>query len=112
MLWPFLPIAIVVTVTPGAATAMVVRSAMRGGWRAGVLTIVGNSLGVVIWALLSVAGISALVAASEVAFVALKVIGGAVLIWLGIQSLRRSRKELPSVLQPRPFRDGLVTSLA
>jgi threonine/homoserine/homoserine lactone efflux protein len=85
---------------------------MRGGWRAGLLTIAGNSLGVVTWALLSVAGISALVAASEVAFVALKVIGAAVLIWLGIQSLRRSRKELPAVLQPRAFRDGLVTSVA
>src|SRR3954451_15019691 len=112
MLWAFIPIAIVVTVTPGAATAMVVRSAMRGGFRAGVLTIVGNSLGVVTWALLSIAGISALVAASEVAFVALKVIGAAVLIWLGIQSLPRSRKELPAVLHPRAFRDGLVTSLA
>src|SRR3954469_14352775 len=112
MLWAFVGIAIVVTMTPGAATAMVVRSAMRGGWRAGVLTIAGNSLGVVTWALLSIAGISALVAASEVAFVALKVTGAAVLVWLGIQSLRRSRKELPTVLQPRAFRDGLVTSLA
>src|ERR1700742_1246497 len=82
MLWTFLPIAVLVTVTPGAATAMVVRSAMRGGWRAGVLTIAGNSIGVIAWALLSIAGISALVAASEVAFVALKVTGGVVLVWL------------------------------
>src|SRR3954453_6227382 len=100
MLWAFLPIAVLVTVTPGAATAMVVRSAMRGGWRAGVLTIAGNSIGVVAWALLSIAGISALVAASEVAFVVLKLTGAAVLVWLGIQSLRRAGAPA-AVVEPR-----------
>src|SRR5262245_13602168 len=112
MLWTFLPIAALVTVTPGAATAMVLRSALRGGWRAGVLTIAGNSIGVVAWALLSIAGISALVAASEVAFAVLKLTGAAVLIWLGIQSLRRSASEAPPPRPGRPFRDGLLTSLA
>ena len=47
MLWAFLPIAVLVTVTPGAATAMVVHSALRGGVKAGVHTIAGNSIGVV-----------------------------------------------------------------
>jgi threonine/homoserine/homoserine lactone efflux protein len=78
-----------------------------------VQTIAGNSVGVVAWGLLSIAGISALVAASEVAFVVLKVTGAAVLVWLGIQSLRRAGKELPELpRRPRAFRDGLVTSLA
>jgi threonine/homoserine/homoserine lactone efflux protein len=35
-----------------------------------------------------------------------------VLIWLGIQSLRRGGKELPATREQRAFRDGLVTSLA
>jgi threonine/homoserine/homoserine lactone efflux protein len=112
MLWAFLPIAALVTITPGAATAMVIRSAMRGGWRAGLRTIAGNSVGVVTWALLSIAGISALVAASEVAFVVLKITGGCVLVWLGIQSLRRAGAEPRPERRGRPFRDGLVTSLA
>jgi threonine/homoserine/homoserine lactone efflux protein len=114
MLWAFLPIAALVTITPGAGTAMVVRSAMRGGWQAGVRTIAGNSIGVITWALLSIAGISALVAASEVAFIALKVTGAFVLVWMGIQSLRRAGTR-PAALEPRrarAFRDGLVTSLA
>ncbi|WP_037497450.1 LysE family translocator [Solirubrobacter soli] len=114
MLWAFLPIAALVTITPGAATAMVIRSAMRGGWTAGLRTIAGNSIGVVAWALLSIAGISALVAASEVAFIALKVTGALVLVWLGIQSFRRAGSAVVE-LEPRrarAFRDGLITSLA
>ena len=115
MLWAFLPIAVLVTITPGAATAMVMRSAMRGGWRAGVRTIAGNSIGVVAWALLSIAGISALVAASEVAFLALKLTGAVVLVWLGVQSFRRAgapERPCSSRAAARAFRDGLVTSLA
>src|SRR5215212_4209994 len=116
MVWEFVPVAIVVTLTPGAGTAMIVRNALRGGARAGLLTIVGNSIGVVAWALLSVLGISALVAASEVAFVALKVVGGAVLVWMGIGSLRRARAGLRETEEPattrRPLREGLITSLA
>jgi threonine/homoserine/homoserine lactone efflux protein len=114
VLWAFLPIALVVTITPGAATAMIVRSAMRGGWRAGLRTIAGNSVGVVVWALLSIAGISALVAASEIAFVALKVTGALVLVWMGVQSFRRAGAAEVSVepRRARAFRDGLVTSLA
>ena len=114
MLWAFVPIAVVVTITPGAATAMIIRSAMRGGWKAGVRTIAGNSIGVVVWALLSIAGISALVAASEVAFLALKVTGALVLVWMGIQSFRRAGAA-EVVVEPRrarAFRDGLITSLA
>jgi threonine/homoserine/homoserine lactone efflux protein len=114
MLWAFLPIAALVTITPGAATANVIRSAMRGGWRAGVLTIAGNEVGVLVWGLLSVLGVSALVAASEVAFVALKAVGAGVLVWLGVQSLR-SRGELPAAAERPPghaFRAGVLTSLA
>src|SRR6478735_2954468 len=112
MLWAFLPIAVLVTVTPGAATAMVVRSALRGGVKAGVHTIVGNSIGVVTWALLSIAGISALVAASEVAFATLKLVGAVVLVYLGVQSVRRAgAREAPVTRTQRPFRDGVVTSL-
>jgi threonine/homoserine/homoserine lactone efflux protein len=116
VLLAFIPIAAVVTVTPGASTAMILRSAMTGGWRSGVSVIMGNEIGVAVWALLSTAGVSALIAASEVAFVALKVTGAAVLIGLGIQSLRNSRgnshDETPPPKSHHPFRDGLVTSLA
>jgi threonine/homoserine/homoserine lactone efflux protein len=112
VLWTFVPIAALLSVAPGPGTAMVVRSSLRDGWRAGVLTVAGNEIGVVVWALLSVLGVSALVAASEAAFVALKLVGAVALIWLGVQSLRGSP---PSELTERrggAFRAGLITSIA
>jgi threonine/homoserine/homoserine lactone efflux protein len=113
MLWAFAGIALIVTITPGAATAMVIRSSLRGGWRAGVRTVAGNVTGVVVWGLLSVLGISALVAASEVAFVTLKVVGAVILVWLGIRALRGGpQAAVAEPPEPHPYRSGLVTSLA
>jgi threonine/homoserine/homoserine lactone efflux protein len=111
VLWTFVPIAVLLTVTPGAGTAMVVRSTMRGGRRAAILTVIGNEIGVVVWAALSVLGISALVAASEVAFLVLKVGGAAILVWLGVQSLL-GRSAVVARPARSALRDGLVTSLA
>jgi threonine/homoserine/homoserine lactone efflux protein len=113
MIWAFVPFAALLTITPGAATAMIVRSAASGGWRAGFRVIVGNEIGVAVWAVLSTVGVSALVAASEAAFVALKLVGAVVLIWIGVQSLRNARDgAAPAPRSRRPLRDGLITSLA
>jgi threonine/homoserine/homoserine lactone efflux protein len=112
VLWTFVPIAALLTLAPGPGTAMVVRSSLRDGWRSGVLTVVGNELGVVVWALLSVLGVSALVAASEAAFVTLKLIGAAALIWLGVQSLRGSPAAQLADVRGGAFRAGLITSVA
>jgi threonine/homoserine/homoserine lactone efflux protein len=92
---------------------MIVRSAASDGWRAGFRVIVGNEVGVAVWAVLSTVGVSALVAASEAAFVALKLVGAVVLIWIGVQSLRNARDgAAPAPRSRRPLRDGLITSLA
>jgi threonine/homoserine/homoserine lactone efflux protein len=122
MLWAFLPIAALLTITPGPGTAMIVRSALRGGVRTAFATILGNSAGVLAWAVLSALGISALVAASELAFVTLKLTGAAVLVYLGVRSLiRRHGDQLESAAtatatrspsRRTAFRDGLATSLA
>lgn len=113
----FLLVALVVVFTPGPATALVVRNAMHGGPRAAWATTAGNSTGILLWALASVLGISALVQASEAAFAVLKVTGAVVLISLGVQAWQRARTGLPSAAAPvRPsrshYRQGLLTSFA
>ena len=62
------------------------------------------------WAAASSLGISALVAASPLAFDVLRYGGAAYLVWLGVSAFRGSA---PSEVRParRSFRDGLVTNL-
>jgi threonine/homoserine/homoserine lactone efflux protein len=110
----FAPVAALLTLTPGAGTAMIVRSAVRGGRREALLTTLGNSVGVLSWACFAAVGIAAIVAASAEAFTAVKLVGAVVLLVLGVQSLRGRRAHTVAAHEQRgaPLRDGLVTSLA
>lgn len=114
MLWTFVPVAILLSLTPGPGMALVVRNAAVGGAGAAFRTTVGSSIGVGAWAVLSTLGISALVAASETAFVALKVAGVVVLVWFGVQALRgrKGAAEKPAEARDHAFSSGLLTALA
>jgi threonine/homoserine/homoserine lactone efflux protein len=116
LLYTFAPVAAVLTLTPGAATALVVRSAALGGRRAALRTTVGNSLGVLTWAALAALGVAAVVAASAEAFAAVKLAGAVVLILLGAQTVLRGRGEAEpegrsSTRSANAFREGLLTSI-
>jgi threonine/homoserine/homoserine lactone efflux protein len=84
----FIPIAALLSVTPGPATAMVVRSAARGGRRDALLTTAGNSVGILVWACLAAGGVAAAVAASATVFAAVKLAGALFLVALGLGTLR------------------------
>jgi threonine/homoserine/homoserine lactone efflux protein len=111
----FIPVAAALTVTPGVTTALVVRSALRGGRRAAFATTVGNSAGVLAWALAAAVGIAAVVAASVTAFTIVKIAGAVALVLMGLHAVF-TRHEAPRAESvPRhhsAFRDGLVTSVA
>ena len=109
----FLLVALVVTLTPGPATALVLRAAARDGRRAALGAVLGNSIGVLMWGCLSAAGISSLILASEIAFDVLRVAGAVVLVVLGLRSILH--REEPAVETPRArlgWRSGVVTSAA
>jgi threonine/homoserine/homoserine lactone efflux protein len=110
----FVPVAALLTITPGAGTAMVVRSAVRGGRRRALLTTIGNSIGVLAWASFAAVGIAAVVAASAEAFTVIKLVGAVVLLVLGLQSLRgkRAAEMVAAPAGGAPLRDGFVTSIA
>jgi len=86
----FLATALVLTATPGPDNLMVLSMGMSRGRRAGIAFGLGCALGCLSHTLLAVVGISALVAASPVAFTALKVAGGAYLLWMGVQAWRHA----------------------
>jgi threonine/homoserine/homoserine lactone efflux protein len=108
----FLPVAALLALSPGPATAMVIHSAARGGRRPAATAMAGNAAGLAAWAVASMLGVSALVAASATAYTALKLMGAVVLVWLGVQALRRTAAAAPAVRAAHPFRRGVITALA
>jgi threonine/homoserine/homoserine lactone efflux protein len=112
MLLTFVPVAVLLSITPGAATALVVRNAARGGRRHAFLTTSGNSIGVIAWGCFAAAGIAAIVAASAEVFDAVKLAGAVVLLVLGVRSLVGRHAAQPAASGRSAFREGLLTSLA
>jgi threonine/homoserine/homoserine lactone efflux protein len=120
MLGGFMAAVVVGAMVPGATTALVVRRSALHGPRAAVPVIAGVELGLFTWAFMTALGTAALVAASEVGFLALKIVGACVLVYLGVQAWRAARKDtidgLPYIAASRGWwRDagaGLLTNLA
>ena len=77
----FLGVSLMVIVTPGQDTALVIRNTLAGGRRSGVFTALGIVAGQIIWALAASAGVAALIVASEPAFVIIKLAGAAYLVF-------------------------------
>lgn len=84
----FLGVAALVIITPGQDTALVIRNTLRGGTRGGVLTALGINAGVGIWVVTVSLGLATLLLAAEPVFVAIRIVGAAYLVWLGLQALR------------------------
>lgn len=84
----FLLAAIFITASPGPDNLMVLSMGVSKGRLQGIAFGLGCALGCVSHTLLAVLGVSALVAASPLAFTALKWAGGAYLVWLGISAIR------------------------
>ncbi|WP_374641377.1 LysE family translocator [Hydrogenophaga sp.] len=85
---PFLFAAILLTATPGPDNLMVLSVGASRGRRLGMAFGLGCAAGCLSHTLLAVLGVSAVLAASPVAFTTLRWVGGAYLIWLGIGALR------------------------
>ncbi|MDH0867787.1 LysE family translocator [Mitsuaria sp. GD03876] len=87
-LFGFLLAALLITASPGPDNLMVLGMGISKGRRHGMAFGLGCALGCLSHTVLAAIGVSALIAASPMAFTALKVCGGLYLIWLGIKALR------------------------
>ncbi len=117
----FLALSALVIVAPGPDMALVARNALVGGRRAGIATGVGSATGLCVWTLAASVGLAALLRASEPAFLALRIVGGAYLIVLGTRSLWAAirgaaaesvRPGRGSVRSRVALRQGLLSNLA
>lgn len=87
-LFAFLSFAILLTLSPGPDNMMVLGIGMARGRASGMAFGLGCALGCLSHTLLAVIGVSALIAASPLAFTALKVCGGLYLAWMGFKAIR------------------------
>ena len=113
----FIVASLVVIVTPGQDMILVMSRSIAQGSAAGVATAAGVSVGLVGHTLLATLGLGAILRASEWLFIALKLVGAAYLVYLGIQLLRARSHELAmSGGAPRSlgrlFVDGALSNLA
>jgi threonine/homoserine/homoserine lactone efflux protein len=84
----FVAASAVLIVIPGPTILVVISYGLGQGWRAALPTAIGVALGDFTAMTLSMLGIGALLAASATLFAALKLIGAAYLIWLGVKLWR------------------------
>jgi threonine/homoserine/homoserine lactone efflux protein len=106
----FLVVAIVVIVAPGPDFALVVRNSVTRG--RGTATACGVVAGQLMWVVATAVGLAAVLIASRPAFEALRLVGAAYLIWLGLSMLLR-RTRAHRVPRPgSPFRQGMLSNLA
>jgi threonine/homoserine/homoserine lactone efflux protein len=118
----FVGVSLVVIVTPGPDTALTIRSALFGGRLSGLATAAGVATGQATWAVCTAAGFAALLRASQPVFLAIRVVGAAYLIYLGVGALLaaiRSREvdaaEVPHRRRISPataYRQGLLSNLS
>ncbi len=108
---------LVLITTPGQDMILVMSRSIAQGPAAGVATAAGVSVGLVGHTVLATLGLGAILRTSEWLFVALKLVGAAYLIYLGVQLLRTRDAELAlgaTAARPlgRLFIDGALSNLS
>ena len=112
----FVLAALVLLLTPGPAVLYIVARSIDQGRRAGLVSMLGVHAGTLVHIAAAAAGVSALLAASATAFSAVKYLGAAYLVYLGV---RRILARAPTVGDGparerrlrRAFLDGVVVNV-
>ncbi len=103
----FLPVAAVVVAVPGPSVLFAVGRALSVGRRDALETVLGNGFGLAIQGTLIAVGLGSILASVTWALTAMKLVGGAYLIWLGIDAIRH-RAPRPGATAGRGVRRSLV----
>jgi len=108
----FLAAALLLAITPGPGIFSVLARTLAGGRREGFQSSIGTFFGGLFHVFAAALGVSAILAASAVAFHTIKYAGAAYLVFLGIKMIRSRNTELPletSGPAGGAFRQGIFT---
>ena len=101
-LWvAFLVAAIVIAVSPGPGAVLSMATGLRHGYLAALRSILGLELALLVQLAVVALGLGAVLATSATAFLVLKIVGAAYLVWLGVQKWRARPEPLDT-----PAEDG------
>lgn len=103
-------------ILPGPDFVAVVRSAMKRGTRAGLQTTLGVSLGLLLYATLSLIGLSAILVQYEWLAWAVRILGAGYLIYLGIRLILTKKQDFqvqedPAATKSNAFLFGFLVTL-
>lgn len=112
-------LAVLLTVTPGPDTVLVVRNVLRGGVRGGIATSFGSATGLLVHLAASTLGLSAVMLHSAEAFHMVRIAGACYLIWLGARALFAAMQgqlpelsvEASTTARGRAWREGFLTNV-
>jgi threonine/homoserine/homoserine lactone efflux protein len=112
----FLLACIALNLTPGLDTFYILTRSGREGHAVGVAAALGINAGCIVHTLAAVLGISAILMTSALAFSALKYLGAAYLVWIGLRMLfTRGAVRQPTVTRgsgfAAAFRQGMLTNM-
>lgn len=112
----FVATALVLLAIPGPAVLYVVSRSIDQGRKAGLASVLGITSGTLVHITAAAVGLSSLVLASKVAFGAVRYVGAAYLVFLGVRRLlTRTEEEIVAERVPRPLRrlyvQGVVVNL-
>jgi threonine/homoserine/homoserine lactone efflux protein len=108
----FLAAAVVLAITPGPGIFYVLARSLAGGRREGIQSALGTFFGGLFHVVAAALGVSAILAASALAFHTVKYAGAAYLVWLGIRMIRTRNAEMPARTETASqgsFRQGILT---
>jgi threonine/homoserine/homoserine lactone efflux protein len=104
--------AIALIAIPGPNMLFVAAQSMAGGRRAGFAAALGLLTGTLIYVAATAAGVAAIIASSALAFDALRYLGAAYLIYLGIKAWRsRDRPTTIGFAHGRAYRQAIVVQM-
>jgi threonine/homoserine/homoserine lactone efflux protein len=110
----FLSAALVLAITPGPGIFYVLARSLRGGRREGVLSTAGTFLGGLVHVGAAAVGLSAILAASAIAFETVRYAGAAYLIYLGVRMIRSCHEDMGDAgAEPsgNTFAQGVLTEV-
>lgn len=115
--WLFIISGLLLNLMPGPDTLFIMTKSAAQGWKAGVVASLGICSGVYVHIFAAAFGLSALLATSATAFVLVKLIGAAYLIYLGWVTLRQTAQTSTNALPNQShqpllmiYRQGFLTN--